>query len=108
MSESDAQVRDFGDMSYLVKRNYVTGMRQLMRRAQPVPASRLDPQRDDFLEVCVVCCSANTQLSTCGLWHHVCKILAAGHERQMLEMTTSESNPHDSLPCRCRQDMYIW
>lgn len=45
------QMRDWGDLSYLVKRNYEAGFRQLMQQALPVPADQLDPQQPGFLEV---------------------------------------------------------
>lgn len=45
------QMRDWGDLSYLVKRNYEAGFHQLMQHALPVPANRLDPQQPGFLEV---------------------------------------------------------
>jgi len=50
------QVRDFGDLSYLVRGNYEAGMRQLMQRAQPLrtadaPASGLFEVRSDLLQM---------------------------------------------------------
>jgi hypothetical protein len=45
------QMGDWGDLSYLVKRNYEAGFRQLMQHALPVPADRLDPQQPGFLQV---------------------------------------------------------
>lgn len=48
-------MRDFGDLSYLVRGNYEAGMRQLMQRAQPLPtadapASGLFEVRSDLLQ----------------------------------------------------------
>lgn len=44
-------VRDFGDISYLIKPNYEAGMRQLIERAQAVPRDSLNPHHAGFLEV---------------------------------------------------------